>query len=137
MDKEKKKRLEAAGWRVGSVAEFLELTPEEEEFIEFKLALSRELKDRRIARGMTQAELAEKIGSSQSRVARMEAAHHSVTIDLLVRSLCTIGATRAELGNLLLRGVKWDPTASGVVPPEVIGGRGKGKPGARGRTPKR
>ena len=41
MDEEKKKRLEAKGWKVGTVAEFLELTPEEAMLVEIKLALSR------------------------------------------------------------------------------------------------
>ena len=41
MDEEKKKRLEAKGWKVGTVAEFLELTPEEAMLFEIKLALSR------------------------------------------------------------------------------------------------
>ena len=34
MTEEKKKKLEAKGFQVGSVAEFLELTPEEQEMIE-------------------------------------------------------------------------------------------------------
>ena len=34
MTEEKKKKLEANGFQVGSVAEFLELTPEEQEMIE-------------------------------------------------------------------------------------------------------
>lgn len=38
----KKQRLQAAGWRVGSVSDFLGLTPEEEAYIEGKLTLSRD-----------------------------------------------------------------------------------------------
>ncbi len=133
MRKEKKRRLEAAGWRVGSAAEFLELTPAEQEFIEFKLTLSRELKERRIARGLTQAQLAEVIGSSQSRVARMEAAHNSVTVDLLVRSLCTMGVTRTELAKQLLRGHAWPSKARGALSSKVME-PGKRQPGVRGRT---
>ncbi|VXD24511.1 hypothetical protein PL8927_820087 [Planktothrix serta PCC 8927] len=41
VDEEKKKRLEAKGWKVGTVAEFLQLTPEEAMLVEIKLALSR------------------------------------------------------------------------------------------------
>ena len=36
MKQVKKKRLEAKGWKVGSAADFLELTLEEETFIEMK-----------------------------------------------------------------------------------------------------
>lgn len=56
MDEEKKKRLEAKGWKVGTVAEFLKLTPEEVLLVEIKLVLSRHLKARR-QNLMTQSEL--------------------------------------------------------------------------------
>jgi len=45
MKTDKKRRLEAAGWRIGDTREFLELTPEEAEFVEIKLALSRRLRE--------------------------------------------------------------------------------------------
>jgi hypothetical protein len=59
MDQAKRERLEAKGWKVGTVSEFLELTPEENALIVIKLALSRSLRERRQQR-MSQAELAEK-----------------------------------------------------------------------------
>ncbi len=40
-----------------------------------------------------------KIGSSQSRVAKMEAGDPSVSIDLLIRSLIALGATRKSLAR--------------------------------------
>ncbi|BAZ11828.1 XRE family transcriptional regulator [Calothrix sp. NIES-4071] len=40
MHEDKKQRLEAKGWKVGSVEEFLGLTPEENALIEIKLARS-------------------------------------------------------------------------------------------------
>ena len=39
MDKEKKSRLEAHGWRVGSAEEFLGLSPEESAYIDLRLKL--------------------------------------------------------------------------------------------------
>ncbi len=42
MDKQKKELLEAAGWKIGTVAEFLELTPEDAEVVEMKLRRSNE-----------------------------------------------------------------------------------------------
>lgn len=40
MDKEKRGRLEAKGWKVGSTEEFLRLTPEEAAYVELRLKLS-------------------------------------------------------------------------------------------------
>jgi len=86
---------------VGDAREFLELTPSEAEFVEIKLALARRLRELREERHWTQAELARHVGSSQSRVAKMEAAETTVSIDLLVRSLLAAGADRRELGRVL------------------------------------
>ena len=72
MKKAKRTRLEAAGWKVGSVKQFLGLTDEEEAFVELKLALARSLRSRRERKGLTQTQLAQLIESSQSRVAKME-----------------------------------------------------------------
>ena len=101
MKKAKKERLKAAGWRVGSAEDFLELSKEEAAFIEMKLALARSVKKRRLAKHLTQGDLAKMIGSSQSRVAKMEAADTSVSIDLLVKSLLAMGASRAELARTI------------------------------------
>jgi DNA-binding XRE family transcriptional regulator len=101
MKPEKRKRLEAAGWKVGTVREFLDLTDEETALIELKLDLARAVKAERIRRKMTQDELGTMLGSSQSRVAKMEAGDPSVSIDLLVRSLLRMGATRRDLARHL------------------------------------
>ena len=100
MDKAKKERLEAKGWKVGTVSEFLNLTPEESTLIEIKLALSRTLKERR-QKLMTQAELAEKIHSSQPRIANAENGDSSVSIELLIRAMLATGATPQEIGEAL------------------------------------
>lgn len=101
MKTDKKRRLEAAGWRIGDAKDFLGLTPEEAEFVEIKLALSRRLRRLREEQNWTQAEFARRVGSSQSRVAKMEAGDPTVSIDLLVRSLLAAGANRKELGRIL------------------------------------
>ena len=98
---QKRRRLEAAGWRVGDAREFLELTLGEAEFVEIKLALARRLRQLREAQHWTQAELARRIGSSQSRVAKMEAGDSTVSVDLLVRCLLAAGANRKELGRVV------------------------------------
>jgi predicted XRE-type DNA-binding protein len=97
MESTKRQKLEAAGWKVGTVAEFLELTPEEEAIIEIRLSLSKSLKQLRKQQELSQQKLAENINSSQSRVAKMEASDSSVSIDLLIKSLLSLGATRADI----------------------------------------
>ena len=101
MRKGKKTRLERAGWKVGSVQEFLGLSKAEEALVELKLTLSRGLKERRARRNMTQAQLARLLKSSQSRVAKMEAGDPSVSIDLLIRSLLAMGATQKDLAQVI------------------------------------
>ena len=103
MKSEKRKKLEAAGWRVGTASQLLGLSKEEAELVELKLALARGLRLRREARRLTQGRLAKLIGSSQSRVAKMEAADSTVTLDLLLRSLLATGATRRELAKIIQR----------------------------------
>ncbi|MEH2323311.1 MAG: helix-turn-helix transcriptional regulator [Nostoc sp.] len=100
MEKAKREHLEAKGWKVGTVSEFLELTPQETTLIEIKLALSRNLKERR-QKLMTQVELAEKIQSSQPRVAKAENGDASVSIELLIRAMLAIGATPQEIGQVI------------------------------------
>jgi DNA-binding XRE family transcriptional regulator len=97
----KKKRLAARGWAVGDARGFLGLSEEEAAFIELKLALADNLRQRRLKRGMTQTQLAKRLESSQSRVAKMEAGDRSVSLDLLVRSLLAVGTTRRELARII------------------------------------
>lgn len=101
MREDKKKRLEARGWRVGSVAEFLELSGEEADYDEIRLRLARGLKDRRLHRRVTQTDMARMVRSSQSRIAKMEAGDPTVSLDLLIRTLLALGASRREVGKLI------------------------------------
>jgi DNA-binding XRE family transcriptional regulator len=101
MRESKRKRLEAKGWRVGTTKEFLDLTREEEAYIELRLKLAEGLKQRRVRRRLTQVDLAKAMRSSQSRVAKMEAGDPSVSLDLLVRSLIALGASSKELGRII------------------------------------
>lgn len=92
-------KLKAKGWRSGSAADFLGLSPEENYFVELKLKLADDLRKRRARRKISQQELAHLIGSSQSRVAKMERGDASVSIDLLFRSLLAMGAKPRDLGR--------------------------------------
>lgn len=99
----KRDRLQRAGWRIGSAQDFLGLRDEELALIEMRLALGRSLKERRVASGLSQQELASRVGSSQSRIAKMESADPRVSIDLFVRVLLKLGATRQDVGRIIGR----------------------------------
>ena len=99
MKAEKAKRLERAGWKLGDAKDFLSLDASEAKFVEIKLGLARRLRELRAQHSWTQADLAARLGSSQSRVAKMEAADSTVSVDLLVRSLLTVGADRKDVGR--------------------------------------
>jgi hypothetical protein len=101
MESKKRKRLEAAGWRLGSAAEFLGLDDEEAAVVELKLGLADAVKVNRARRRLTQEQLGKLLGSSQSRVAKIEAADSSVSIDLMVRSLLRMGASRKEVASYI------------------------------------
>jgi DNA-binding XRE family transcriptional regulator len=101
MNRAKKARLAAGGWRVGSAAEFLGLSKDEAAFVEIKLALARCLREIRIKRKLSQARVAELVGSSQSRVAKMESGDPSVSVDLLLRSILAVGASANEVARAL------------------------------------
>lgn len=101
MKSTKKARLENAGWRVSDAAEFLGLSAEERRFVELKLALAAGVRQLRERQGLTQAALAKQLRSSQSRVAKMEAADASVSLDLMMRSLLSIGATPRDIAKLI------------------------------------
>jgi len=97
----KRDKLTSKGWKVGSAAEFLGLSPEEEALIELRLSLAQGLRALRTRQRMTQAQLAAAIRSSQSRVAKMEAGDPTVSLDLLVRSLLTLRASSTDVGKII------------------------------------
>jgi DNA-binding XRE family transcriptional regulator len=101
MDAAKQVKLQSAGWQISTADDFLGLTTEESELVEVRLRLSRALRGERERRHVTQAVLAKKLGSSQSRVAKIEAGDPSVSLDLMVRALLTLGASRRELAEWL------------------------------------
>lgn len=97
MNSAKVKKLRAAGWKVGSAKEFLNLSDEEAMLVELKLSLTDALKRARQKRGISQTDLAQRLGSSQSRIAKIEAGDPSVSLDLIVKALFATGATRRDL----------------------------------------
>jgi DNA-binding XRE family transcriptional regulator len=99
MNLAKKRRLAAVGWKETSVKEFLNLSDADAQYIETKLVLSRRLRVFRQKRHLTQTKAATILNTSQSRLARMEAGDPSVSLDLLVRGLFALGATREDLAE--------------------------------------
>lgn len=103
MNSTTKKKLEAAGWKVGSVDEFLQLTPEESRLLNLKVAFANGIRELRTNQGLSQAALADRLGSSQSRIAKIEAGSRSVSIDLMLRSLLALGATTKQIAKWIER----------------------------------
>jgi transcriptional regulator with XRE-family HTH domain len=96
MELAKRQKLEAAGWKVTTVAEFLDLSPEEMDLIEIRLSLSKLLKQFR-----EQQKLAENVNFSRAQVAKIEASNTDGAIDLLIKSLLSLGATRADIATAI------------------------------------
>ncbi len=103
MDTRKRKKLEAAGWKVGSADEFLELTPEESALLDLKFSLSTLVRSARKRARLSQGALANRLHSSQSRVAKLEAGDASVSLDLIVKAAFAAGAKRADLAQAISR----------------------------------
>ena len=101
MNAAKRRRLEAKGWKLGNASDFLNLSPEEAAYVEVKIALSKRLQETRRGKNLSQEQLAQLLNSSQSRVAKMEAGDPTVSLDLLVRSLLALGASRKTLARML------------------------------------
>lgn len=99
MDTKRIKELEAKGWRIGSIEDFLDLSEDELEYIELKLILSEMVRELREKKGLSQVKAAKLLKSSQSRLSKIEAADRSVSIDLQIRSLFALGATKQEIGQ--------------------------------------
>ena len=97
MNKEKRRALEAAGFVFEDAEDFLELTAEERRLVELRLAVSRAVRARREQQHLTQEQVARKLKSSQSRVAKMEAGAADVSLDLLFRGLFVLGGSLNDL----------------------------------------
>jgi ribosome-binding protein aMBF1 (putative translation factor) len=101
MRRSKKQRLEAKGWRFGSAQEFLGLSDEEAAYVEVRLRLADSLRRRRQKQHLSQTDVAKRLHSSQSRVAKMEGGDPSVSLDLLIRSLLALGASSRDVARAI------------------------------------
>lgn len=103
MKNETKKQLKRAGWAVGDARDFLRLSPGEEALVEIRLALGDEVRATRKRANLTQMGLAKLIGSSQSRVAKIENGDTTVTIDLQMKALLAGGSKPEAVFSALAR----------------------------------
>ena len=101
MDKKRQQQLEEKGFRIGSAADFLELSPEEEAYIDIRLDISNMVKSQRATRGWTQEQLARAIGSSQSRIAKLEGGDPGISLDLMIKALLRLGTSKKKIGKML------------------------------------
>ncbi|MEK8015866.1 MAG: helix-turn-helix transcriptional regulator [Candidatus Parabeggiatoa sp.] len=95
-------KLASKGWKIGTVSEFLELTPAEATYIELRLALSENLKQRRTQKQLTPSQFAQLLNANPSQIEKLETGDASVTLDFLIRSLLTLGTSVKELGDIML-----------------------------------
>jgi DNA-binding XRE family transcriptional regulator len=109
MNSAKLHRLEAKGWKTGGAAEFLGLMEGEAALVEMKVSLSQAVRQSRKLHGITQMDLARRLDSSQSRIAKLEAGDPGVSLDLLVRAALAAGAKKSEvaaaIAGKLMRGI--------------------------------
>ena len=139
MDPQKKARLEAAGVKFTSVSTWLGLTQAESHHIEIGLALRFFLRGVRKRAGLTQAQAARKLKTSQSRFSKMENGAPSVSLDLLITSALGLGATFREVGEVIASwpgepGIERDVPASASqpgAPPSAEPERTREAPAAR------
>jgi len=102
MTEKKKKMLEANGYRVVDSADWLGLSNEEAQIVDMRVALAQELERVRKAKGVTQAELARRVGTKQSGVARMINNPDTSTMDNLIKGLIALGEPISKIAACLL-----------------------------------
>jgi DNA-binding transcriptional regulator YiaG len=110
MSKPHRERLEKAGWKVGTAAEFLELSDVEAALVEAKLALGDAVRALRQRGRLSQQDLAKRMGSSQSRVAKVENHDPEVSLDLQLRAIFAAHPAAQRDFRRLVR--KWSSGAS-------------------------
>jgi len=91
MDATKRKALEAAGWKIGDAADFLEMSDEEHQLLDARVSLALAIRNQREALDLSQKELGARLKTSQPRVAKIERAASDVSLDQLVRAFTAVG----------------------------------------------
>jgi len=117
MDAKKQKALQAAGWKVGDAADFLEMDAQERQLLDARVQLALAVRRQRQASHLSQKELGARLKTSQPRVAKIERAASDVSMDQLVRALAAAGGkivVRTTTDRSKRRSTK-DSSQGGVV----------------------
>lgn len=91
METEKKKALEAAGWRFGDAADFLGMNDEERQLLDARVEAALAVRRQRLLLQLSQRDLAGRIKTSQPRVAKIERAAADVSLDQILRAFVAAG----------------------------------------------
>jgi predicted XRE-type DNA-binding protein len=97
MNERKRRALEAAGYVLQDAEDFLELTVEERRLVDLRVAVSRAVRVLREGQHLSQTQVARKLKTSQSRVAKIEAGYSDVSLDLMFREFFILGGTFKDL----------------------------------------
>ena len=100
MDATKRKALEAARWKIGDAADFLEMSDEERQLLDARVSLALAIRQQRETLELSQKELGAKLKTSQPRVAKIERAASDVSLDQLVRAFTAAG------GRIVIKSAK-------------------------------
>jgi transcriptional regulator with XRE-family HTH domain len=106
MQPEKRKALEAAGWKFGDAADFLAMTNEERQMLDLRVDAAMAIRRQREAMKLSQQELARRIHTSQPRIVKIEKAAKDVTLDQMLRAYAAAG------GRIALKEVASAPARS-------------------------
>lgn len=135
MRPEKRKALEAAGWKFGDAGDFLGMSDGERQMLELRVQAARAVRRQREAMKLSQQELASRIQTSQPRMVKIEKAAKDVTLDQILRAYAAAGGTisfkevslhqsKARPGKRMVRKSRHRPSRVQI---ELIGGSRRGK----------
>jgi transcriptional regulator with XRE-family HTH domain len=120
MESAKRKALAAAGWRFGDAADFLQMTDEERQLLDARMEAAVAVRRQRKARKLSQRQLADRIQTSQPRIAKIERADRDVSLDQILRAFAAAG------GRIAVRQIERSRST------KATGKRGSGSQSRRG-----
>ena len=94
-------RLKDAGWTSGDAADFLGMSDTERSYLDAKLRLANRVEELRKEKGLSQGALASALKTSQPNIARMENRPENVSLDMLFKTLLSLGLSARKIASLL------------------------------------
>lgn len=115
---------EVPRWETGSYADFLGLSADERRLVELRSAIAKAVREARTAAGLSQSALAKRIGSGQSRIAKVEIGTTEVSLDLMFQALFAAGVTLDDLETIIRAAAesdrRFEAMKSSPVPGAVV-----------------